>query len=83
MIGLPLTGWLAFGGLLAEEPAMAAVRAFGAFSLPPAPNLGDAAEEVHEIGSNIAMVLLGLHVLAALKHQFIDGDGVMGRMLPH
>jgi cytochrome b561 len=29
------------------------------------------------------MVLLGLHVLAALKHQFIDRDGVLGRMLPH
>ena len=32
--------------------------------------------------SNAAMVLIGLHVLAALKHQFIDKDGIFGRMLP-
>lgn len=82
MIGLPITGWLAFGGLVAEEPAMAAVRAFGAIPLPGAPNWGEGPKEIHEIGSNVAMVLLGLHVLAALKHQFIDRDGVMGRMLP-
>ena len=29
------------------------------------------------------MVLVILHVLAALKHQFVDGDGVFRRMLPH
>jgi cytochrome b561 len=26
--------------------------------------------------------LVLLHVAAALKHQFIDRDGLMGRMLP-
>ena len=30
----------------------------------------------------LAMVLVILHVLAALKHQFIDRDGVFRRMLP-
>lgn len=83
MIGIPLTGWFAFAGFLSEEPAMAAVRFFGLMPVPAAPNLGEPMKEIHEIGSNAAMVLLGLHVLAALKHQFIDRDGVMGRMLPH
>ena len=40
MIGLPLTGWLAFGDFLSEEPAMAAVRVFGAFPVPASPILG-------------------------------------------
>jgi cytochrome b561 len=26
--------------------------------------------------------LVGLHVAAALKHQFIDRDGTVGRLLP-
>jgi cytochrome b561 len=25
---------------------------------------------------------VALHVLAALKHQLVDRDGIMGRMLP-
>jgi cytochrome b561 len=33
--------------------------------------------------ANVAMALVALHVLAALKHQFIDRDGTLGRMLPH
>lgn len=82
LIGIPLTGWLAFGGFVAEEPAMAAVRVFGAFPVPSPPFVPDDIEDVHEIGSNIAMILAGLHVLAALKHQFIDGDGIFRRMLP-
>lgn len=82
LIGIPLTGWLAFGGFVAEEPAMSAVRVFGAFPVPAAPFTPSEIEDVHEIGSNIAMVLAVLHVLAALKHQFVDGDGIFRRMLP-
>jgi cytochrome b561 len=82
LVGIPLTGWLAFGGLVAEEPAMAAVRVFGAFPVPAAPVAFGAAKELHEIGSNAAIALAVLHVLAALKHQFVDGDGVFRRMLP-
>ena len=82
LIAIPVTGWLSFGGFLAEEPAMAAVRVFGAFPVPAAPFVSKDVKELHEIGSNAVMVLAGLHVLAALKHQFLDGDGVFRRMLP-
>lgn len=82
MIGLPLTGWLAFGEFASEEPAMAAVRVFGAFPLPASPAGGGSAGDLHEIGGKVAMALTALHVLAALKHQFIDRDGILGRMLP-
>jgi cytochrome b561 len=83
LLGLPLSGWLAFGAFVSEEPAMAAVRVYGAFPLPASPGWGESAEDIHEIGSKIAMALTALHVLAALKHQFIDRDGTLGRMLPH
>ncbi len=83
LIGIPLTGWLTFGGFLAEVPAMAGVKMFGAFPVPAAPVTGETFKELHEIGSNIAMVLIILHVLAALKHQFLNRDGILKRMLPH
>ena len=83
LLGLPLSGWLAFGEFVSEEPAMAAVRVFGAYPLPASPDWGESAEDIHEAGSKIAMALTALHVLAALKHQFIDRDGTLGRMLPH
>jgi len=39
--------------------------------------------DVHGVLSNYAMLgLVGLHVLAALYHQFIRRDGVLLRMLP-
>lgn len=82
LIGLPLTGWLAFGGLVAEEPAMSAVRVFGAFPVPASPLTLAEFKDVHAIGSNIAIALAILHVLAGLKHQFVDGDGVFRRILP-
>lgn len=83
LIAIPMTGWLAFGGLLAEEPAMSAVRLFGVAPLPPAPFGLGGAKDLHEIGSNLAIIVTVLHVLAALKHQFVDRNGVLGRMLPH
>jgi cytochrome b561 len=30
----------------------------------------------------VLFALAGLHVAAALKHQFLDGDGLILRMLP-
>ena len=34
------------------------------------------------LGSNLGIALLALHVLAALKHHFINRDDVLRRMLP-
>ena len=82
MIGLPITGWLAFPEQLARHPAMAGVSVFGLFAVPPAPGLGQLPGLLHSFGSNVGMALVLLHVLAALKHQFVNRDGLMRRMLP-
>ena len=39
-------------------------------------------EDVHEMLSNVLLGLAALHVLAALKHQFFDRDGLLLRMVP-
>ncbi len=39
-------------------------------------------KQIHLIASYSMGALVGLHVLAALKHQFINKDGLMRRMLP-
>ena len=81
LIGLPLGGWAASsaGGRVIEW--------FGLFAWPalPVPQSRDLARsfmDAHEAGVKVLYVLLALHVLAALKHQFLDRDNVLHRMLP-
>jgi len=38
------------------------------------------AHEVHETMVTVLIVLVAVHLLGALKHQFIDKDGLMNRM---
>ena len=82
LIAIPLTGWLTFGRFSQGHQIMQQIQVFGLFTLPQPPFAPSWGKEMHELGSNAAMVLIGLHVLAALKHQFIDKDGIFGRMLP-
>jgi cytochrome b561 len=79
LLVLPLTGW-AFA-VTAERP----LSVFGLFEMPVLP-ITDAARglthEVHETAGKLALVLVVLHVLGALKHHFLDRDDVVARMLP-
>jgi cytochrome b561 len=81
LIALPVSGWL-----LASLDGDA-VSFFGLFSVPPLPVPGgeaseDLLEEGHELLGNILLVLSGIHVLAGLKHHYIDRDDVLRRMMP-
>jgi cytochrome b561 len=40
------------------------------------------AHEVHEVMVTVLIILVVIHVLGALKHQFVTKDGLMDRMLP-
>jgi cytochrome b561 len=80
MIGMPLTGW-------AMVSAGGRVRVFGLFAVPalPVPTTDAAGDTFHDVHVKLAWLLLGLfvlHVLGALKHQFLDRDRTMGRMIP-
>jgi cytochrome b561 len=81
MIGLPITGWLAVPRFLAEEH-VSGIEAFG-LELPIVPDLGFPAGAIHDFGGKIGIALIVLHVLAALKHHFVNRDNVLTRMLPN
>jgi cytochrome b561 len=61
-----------------------AVEVFGLFSIPAQlenPGLAGLAGQIHEfVGIGLA-VLIAIHVLAALKHHFVDKDATLTRML--
>jgi cytochrome b561 len=77
---IPISGWLY------SSAAGVSVVYLGLF---PLPNLVAAdkplAEELkllHEVLNYTLLTLVLLHVAAALKHQFIERDAVLARMLP-
>lgn len=80
MFAIPLSGWL-----------MSSAKGFQTvwFGVLPLPDLvakdrelGDLLQSLHWALNMILLATLGLHVAAALKHHFIDRDGVLSRMLP-
>ena len=50
--------------------------------LPVSHALAEAAEEMHEILGWAMAILVGIHILAALRHHFILRDDALARMLP-
>jgi len=78
MFSIPLVGWLM------SSAKGYTVNYFGLFELPdllPKDKvLGHQLKEVHEYLADLLVALFSLHVLAALKHQFIDKDGLLSRM---
>lgn len=80
LLAMPLSGWL-----------MSSAKGFQTvwFGVVPIPDLleknkalGELLEEVHETLAWTLAALVALHVAAALKHHFVDRDGVLRRMLP-
>lgn len=80
LFAMPLTGWLM------SSASNYPVSWFGLVQLPdlisPDPGLKSLLREVHGSLSTLLAVLAGVHVAAALKHQFRDRDGLLYRMLP-
>ena len=81
LVAIPLTGLLSFAHFLQRAPALADATLFGIIPIPLLTFLEVLPTgELHEIGSKLMIVLVLLHVAAALKHQFIDRDNVLSRM---
>lgn len=79
LVAVPLTGWAVTS---AEGDPLSVFGLFAMPSLPVGEALEHTLEEAHEVLFNILAALALVHVVAALKHQFVDRDGLMGRMLP-
>ena len=82
MIVMPLTGWLMIGANGKAAP----VNFFGLFTVDMAIGkntmLSGFAHESHELLATPLLILIGLHVMGALKHQFIDKMPFIQRMWP-
>lgn len=83
MIAIPFSGWL----MTSAGARKYALNWYGLFDIPFLPvaqgkMLADAAGGAHENLSYLMIALLVLHVGAALKHLFVDGDGTVARMVP-
>ena len=87
IIGIPLSGW----ALASSSPLGIPTIWFGWFEIPHLPGLQGFADQhaveqnfrdTHEILGNLMILLLLIHVGAALKHHFWDRDSVLVRMLP-
>lgn len=80
LFAMPLSGWLM------SSASNYPVSWFGFAQLPdlvaPDRDLKHLLEEVHESLANALIAIALLHVAAALKHHFVDRDGLLWRMLP-
>lgn len=81
LFAIPISGWV-LSSIEGES-----LRFFGWFDLPALAQPGSRqrahqVEEVHEVLFNILFGLAIVHLIAALKHHFIDRDDVLRRMLP-
>ena len=80
LFALPLSGWLM------SSASNYPVSWFGLVQLPdfigPDRGLKDIFHDLHHLFVWFLYALVGLHLAAALKHQFFDRDGLLFRMLP-
>lgn len=82
LLAVPLLGWAA-----ASTGRRGTGDLFGVipwFDLPlgKSGELHDLTGEAHELAVYLTIALIVLHVAGALKHQLIDRDGTLRRMLP-
>lgn len=82
IISVPFTGWL----LVSAYPGSPGVDFFGLFNLDlpvgDSKSLSGIGKAGHEILTKPLVILIYLHVLGALKHQFIDRLPFIQRMFP-
>ena len=80
ILAVPLSGWL-----MSSAKGVQTVW-FGVLPLPDLlakdKALGDLLREAHEILNFALLGLVLAHVGAALKHHFIEHDGILARMIP-
>ena len=81
-ISAPLLGWAAASAGGAPEVPLFGIVPAPNLPLPEGQVLAESLGGVHKLLVKAIYVVLGLHVLGALKHQFFDRDEVVHRMLP-
>ncbi len=80
LLAMPLSGWI-LATAAGYFPHIGSVN-LPMPGIPSSQNLSDWADNIHVTLAVIILVLIGLHFVGALKHYFIDRDGILQRMLP-
>ena len=84
MIGTPIAGWI----LVSSTPQQITTKLFKTIIWPDFPGitrseaLSEQMSSVHEYMAIAIVILLALHIGAALKHHFVNRDDVLSRMIP-
>ncbi|MEM9616484.1 MAG: cytochrome b/b6 domain-containing protein [Pseudomonadota bacterium] len=87
MVFTPLAGW----AMVSVSPTDIPTRLFGVLPVPHLPFLDgvtdraaseDMLKETHEVLAKGILLLLALHIGAAIKHSIVDRDRVLASMLP-
>ncbi|HYC98605.1 cytochrome b [Brevundimonas sp.] len=81
LLAMPLVGWAA------SSAAGRDIVWFGLFEWPLLPISGGRETagqlmDLHEAAAKLLIFLVVLHIAGALKHQFLDRDNVLHRMIP-
>jgi len=78
IFAIPISGWLM------SSASAYSVSWFNLFVFPdlvaPSEGLADLLHETHEVLAKLLLVVVLVHIAAALKHHFVDKDGVLRRM---
>ncbi len=81
MLGGPLTGWLIVSTAKTKVPTLL----FGLLPWPHLPvgaGLHEPAEAAHGLLAALTLLLVALHVVGAIRHQFFRNENLLGRMIP-
>lgn len=82
LLVMPLLGWAASSSGSRGTGALFGVIPWFDLPIGKSHDLHEAMGEAHELAAYLTIALIVLHVAGALKHQLIDRNGMLARMLP-
>lgn len=80
MVSMPLIGWLWLSAKGKPIPFFFGIELPALIS--PDKEQAKSLHEIHELGGDLGMILVGLHVAAGLFHHYVAKDNTLLRMLP-
>lgn len=86
LIAMPISGWLMASASTLQDGYGIKNKVFGLFEypdpfVPGSKELQETFAAIHQWAAWALLALVLVHVLAALRHQFVLRDGLIGRML--
>lgn len=79
LLAMPLSGWVM--STAADHAPHLGNLSLPLPGIPISKTLSENAEQAHEILAWVLIVLIIIHILAALKHYFVDKDNILQRMM--